>query len=503
MVNFAELADPIPGISDTNRTRVELTHEYIKSCDVIWVVAGLSRVIDDSTVNGLLWRYSKVFKGKVCIVVTHTDDGISGEERNLVNHLATGDYDVQLWHELSEEAHAKSKEATKIRKKWKDAKRRKVNDKAKRRKVGELSMELSEKEDEVDALQRRSFAFLVKTRSTQVRDRLQQKFQDLMPAGKKLRVFCVSNRHYAVHRGAQFKGALLEPDETGIPEMRRWALGLAASGLLRALCQHQGIKIPLLLKDLDLWLRATHVKGKSELLDMAKYLEETLAFKMTQRVDGFSTEVSNNVSKVLKFSRTGAINAARAVMTRKRRKRYASIKAFVRREGNHSTKTCAKECWNEELIGSVVDSVNKFWPTLEDDKQELTDTLQKSILDSHVRSDTRGMACHLLGASGLDLLLSCTEAQFRPSHCPPSPLQATTDLPFPYPRILMFLPLTTALSWLPSAPGKPGSSLHISTPSHMPWSRTIPATRFACFRSATSNNRTLACTCKAVFRRRG
>ena len=77
------------------------------------MVAPISRVVDDTTVYQLLSRYGKAFKGMVSVICTHSDAGLIGSERKMVNHLQQEDKDVELYHELSDKM--KAKELRKMR----------------------------------------------------------------------------------------------------------------------------------------------------------------------------------------------------------------------------------------------------------------------------------------------------------------------------------------------------------------------------------------------------
>jgi hypothetical protein len=68
----------------------------------VWVVAPIGRVVDDTTVYQLLSRYGKAFKGMINVICTHSDAGIIGSERKMVNHLRDEDQDVELYDEGKE-----------------------------------------------------------------------------------------------------------------------------------------------------------------------------------------------------------------------------------------------------------------------------------------------------------------------------------------------------------------------------------------------------------------
>lgn len=68
-------------MSDTKQARVESTHGYIKTCDYVWIVAPISRAVDDGTIYQLLSRYGNLFEGRICVICTSSDDGIIGSGR--------------------------------------------------------------------------------------------------------------------------------------------------------------------------------------------------------------------------------------------------------------------------------------------------------------------------------------------------------------------------------------------------------------------------------------
>lgn len=336
--------------------------------------------MDDGTVNDLLSRYGKVYKGKICVIVTHTDDGILGEERMTANYLHGRGYDIEPWKQFHEEAKEKDKAATQVRKQLKAAKKRKKNTKAQLIEIRQMGEEHTKMKKEVESLKQKGFAYLVATRSTQVTDRLMERFQKTLPEGQDLKVLCCSNKHYLALKGSSLFGPRLQPSETGILDIRYYALELAAPELMRTFVHYQACSIPLLLKDLGLWLNAARVNGRNELLLMVKGPQEHLHEKIVLRIENFAKEISENISNVLQQSQADAMESAVSILAKKRNKHHSSIRAFIRKDGRHSTKMCPKECWNEEMTEHFTQLLDQRWPGLEQQKQSLTDVLEGSII---------------------------------------------------------------------------------------------------------------------------
>lgn len=204
-----------------------MTHSYIKRCDEVWVVAPISRIVDDATVYSLLSRYGKPFNGRVCVIGRHADEGIVGAERKLVNHLKQEDQDMSAFETFTEAMKGKSKEMTKLKRKIEAGKRKKM-----RAKKAEM-MELREEEDNLKTLKRELEK--IKSRNTLVIEQLREMLQSCVPAGMVLPVHCISNYHYAAFSGTAVTGPRLTVEMTGIPALRAYALGLPAPGLFKTM----------------------------------------------------------------------------------------------------------------------------------------------------------------------------------------------------------------------------------------------------------------------------
>jgi hypothetical protein len=58
-------------------------------------VGSVDRIADDSTVNQLISRYAKLYKGDICVICTHIDNGVVGDEGNLIESFE-GDLEEHL-----------------------------------------------------------------------------------------------------------------------------------------------------------------------------------------------------------------------------------------------------------------------------------------------------------------------------------------------------------------------------------------------------------------------
>lgn len=46
----------LPGVADANAARNNIAKDYMKKCDCIWVLAPITRAVDDKTARGMVFR---------------------------------------------------------------------------------------------------------------------------------------------------------------------------------------------------------------------------------------------------------------------------------------------------------------------------------------------------------------------------------------------------------------------------------------------------------------
>ena len=117
--------------------------------------------------------------------------------------------------------------------------------------------------------------------------------------------------------------------------------------------------VPFNLKSFQAWLNGTAVDCRSELLDLARQPQEDLEFLIGDRLTNFEKAINDRMQRVLEAALPDAKAAASKHVEKKRAKRGATIMAFVRKNGKHSTKICPKECWNEGFLRHFAEVVKK------------------------------------------------------------------------------------------------------------------------------------------------
>lgn len=166
---------------------------------------------------------------------------------------------------------------------------------------------------------------------------------------------------------------------TGIPALRAYALGLPAPGLFRTLMHYSNYSIASLLKDLQLWISASEVDRRDELLMLAAELQEKLVERITARCNAHQEDLVREIANVLQGSVVEASEYAVKQLDKKRNKHAATIRAFIRRNGNHATRLCPREVWNENFSKLFNDLAVKQESTVAQLKEERTDELESGI----------------------------------------------------------------------------------------------------------------------------
>jgi hypothetical protein len=398
----------LPGISDTNESRVELTHGFIESCDYIWVVTHIGRAIDDATVFQLLSRYGKLFKGMLCVICTHSDDGIVGAETKLVNHFEQEDQNVEPYVALSDKMKAKKSAITTLKAqtaKMKSATKQQMMD------VREEEGNLKELNRQFTRLKEERFAFLVQTRNALITKQMQEEMQSHLPLGHVLEVHCVSNSHYATMNKPGLSGPRLAAEDTGIPKLRANTLALVAPRLLDSLERYITVDVEGMLQGLQLWLSTASTDRRAELLLSAKQPQDRFPILVKARITTHASNVVNMVKSTLKQAIPEASKTALKQLAKKEQKHPSTIMAFIRKDGNHMTKLCPKESWNENFMKALADVIISCLTSLSQARLQLTDQLEKAVVEDVNEFKKIIEGKYFLPVAGVAKLITCQPAR--------------------------------------------------------------------------------------------
>ena len=341
----------LPGISDTNQVRVKATYEHIDRCNEIWVVGRTSRILTDPLVDSLLQRYGMAHEGRVAVVATKSDENASGRE--LVKYLRMKGYDVDGYDELS----GKMNNITNEVKREKKVKQKNANAKL------QLHRRIKKKLKAYDHLERQRHQLVVATRSRYIKETLQGDKRQHLPNGASLNVFCASNFHYAARKNAcDIPKPLLEVTMTGIPEIRKFALTLAAPKLLQAVEDFTKHEFSIFFQGLDMWASREVVDGRARLLGIVQVPGAVIKDIIIQFGVLVMRAVDAKLMHPLHHQQQSFVSRALAYLERLKTWPHPTLGAFIRRYGNHETAKMPKQSWNRNFMQGSNEVIATVWP---------------------------------------------------------------------------------------------------------------------------------------------
>ncbi|KAK4954747.1 hypothetical protein LTR66_013513 [Elasticomyces elasticus] len=358
-ITFADL----PGISDTHEVRVNACHDYLRSCDALWIIAKIERVKSCNSVDSLLRKYAERFKGNISIICTKSDEmRMPQVAKDLkARRQALGDY----------EYHTKISEKAKKR-----------IEKLRRQSKGKSSEALDDLKNEKARADDLRLEILVDVRNDYVSRGLQADMQRHLHQRTALHVQCVSNLHYAYHNGAvDIDGPVLKVPDTGIPLLRAHALGLPATDVFRAKEAYLKGKYAVFLQGLSLWTEQSSVQDRAELLSIVSAPEQGVP----QLLSEFQTAVCQRAERLivtpLSEAQDELARGEMGVVQSWKTWHWSSLKAFVRNGGKWATSVIPGQCWNEQFLERANEILDPNWTELEGEERKLIAQNMESVID--------------------------------------------------------------------------------------------------------------------------
>ncbi|KAI6815040.1 hypothetical protein KC365_g14243 [Hortaea werneckii] len=385
----------LPGLDDTNRVRVDASYTILRNCDAIWVVAKIDRAITETGVDSLLMRWGKEYK--MAMICTGTDDNIDaglasyleGEGQDIGDHEHLLKQEVRLRKQfekaLPKQITAKQKVLTKDKKDQKKGKKQTMTEYRRQKIRDEIKALVKERDAAKAALpgvEQARFELLVNARNEYTVRRLQEEKSDHLPMGATLPVFCVSNSHYSSLKGAKaVKGPRLNAEMTGVPALRAYVLETSAPERLRAMDAYVNHRMTVFMKGLAMWAKSYNVEGGEQLLAAVKKPQGQVGGLIDLFVDQVLAFNEKFVVNGLQDARNDLVEAASSVVNSKINGWHAStVRAFIRRDGNHRTSVVPQQSWNEQFLEKASKVAKQGWEVFSDKEKELAIGLEKSLL---------------------------------------------------------------------------------------------------------------------------
>nr|OQO31074.1 hypothetical protein B0A51_01641 [Rachicladosporium sp. CCFEE 5018]OQO31531.1 hypothetical protein B0A51_01298 [Rachicladosporium sp. CCFEE 5018] len=220
----------LPGITDTNQLRVDMTHRYISRCHAMLCIVPTDRVIDNPEVERIIATYADRFPNALAVVVTKSDTGL---DNNLARELIRKGQSVGDYEELCNERTALKVQITELKASCKEAKKN-----GKRAKTSTFE-EIDELSDHLAEIERKCNVCLYDARMSWIKKQVCSDKKRHIPRNCSLEVFGISNAWYT-HMQSPGDAAgvaydtIVQPDDTGIPILRKYLRRLAAPRITTA-----------------------------------------------------------------------------------------------------------------------------------------------------------------------------------------------------------------------------------------------------------------------------
>jgi len=352
------MADMTAGITDTNRLRVEATHDSIRKCQALWYVATVDRICTDPDLERTVSDYGQRFGNNLAIVVTKIDEGVGHELALDLQSKGQNIGDVEEWNN----AIVDLKDRLKTVKRKLKFKKYASEKSSLRDQEDSLSQELYEEES-------KNFECLVDARNAYIGARLQKEKKKHLPPGVQLPVHFVSNKQYAVHKQvSESEGPRLAIESTGIPALRSYALCLATPEIWKAHEEHLMFKVKFLFHGVNGWAQdwgdnALEGLGLMERLSYVIHVwQEGMNNAIGQMDTTFDTGIIHSMRAAHAASMAGVMRYYATLVGENWHKK--SFFAFFKKAGKHRTQKMGYERWNERFIErQTKDVVNPAWDT--------------------------------------------------------------------------------------------------------------------------------------------
>ena len=360
------------------------TLEHIRKCQALWYIAPVERVCTDPDLEYAVSRYADRFPGKLAVVVTKVD-------RDVTNALAKdmqkkgqsiGDFEQ---HKASIGHHNECLKGvrTKLKRKSCTASQRNIL------RDQEEALNIS-----VEKLESKKLQCVVDARNSHIVRRLQRENAQYLADGTFLPVYCVSNRHYGVHKGAYpGEGPLLQVKSTGIPDLRAYAMALAAPSVWESHKEILVHKLKILFCGVHGWAQNSPTKRNRGLRDVVGPVKDlwkpTLEASFNRCIENFSSVIVSTLRArhdASMFEVVRYLNVIKGWLP-------VTFRAFFRNSGNHFTKAVGAHSWNEDFVKwQKINILNPTWdacPNPEDSFDAGIDKLINALED--IPEDLAGM----------------------------------------------------------------------------------------------------------------
>ena len=304
----------------------------------------VERQCTDPDLEYVVSNYADRFPGKLAVIVTKVDRDVNDD---LAKDMKGKDQNVADFYD-----HKKSiKEHNKCLRSVRTKLKKKSNTPAQRNTLRDQEDALMANIDKLEALK---FESIVNARNAYISGLLKWEKAEYLPEGAELPVYCVSNRHYAVYKGAaNQEGPLLDVHSTGIPDLRAYALTLVAQSVWESHKEILVHKLKILFHGVHGWVQNSPMRGNRGLPQVVKPVKSLWESISKASVDHCIQVFSSPIIGKLRAEHDSSFTEMMryyAYITDKNVWPSHTLLAFFRNNGRHTTKKVGTHVWNEGFV---------------------------------------------------------------------------------------------------------------------------------------------------------
>ena len=348
----------VPGISDTNRTRVTNAFRYLRQCEFLLVCGNIARIETNPEVLSQLTKAFRTHGSNKALIATKAD--LIGESNDAQARMAENETVAELRGELENV----SQEHKTLTEQWKALR------KQKRHGNSDLHGRLDDLAEYKALLEQVEKGRCMQVRSGRTSQGLQSIYNAATGDYEKLEVWCVSNAGYNAHLQVCSESSFPIPIEhTGIPALRLRLKHLTEHAKVQNMQFRFQHALPNLLTTAELWANPTGAERLEGLTSIVakgiEACEKILERHSTDLTIACQTQLLRPIQTKLD-TWTAQSLAISQPWTDNKKWKANTFYAFLRRDGKHKTPTKGYHDWNEMLLQPAVATLNPAWSDFED-----------------------------------------------------------------------------------------------------------------------------------------
>ncbi|KAK6433477.1 hypothetical protein LTR95_010347 [Oleoguttula sp. CCFEE 5521] len=368
----------LPGITDTNQLRVDMTDKHVSGVDALLCVVPAERAIANPEVERIISVFADKFAttdnsaSRLAVIISKNDVGLGA---GLAKDMPRKGQSIGEYNEHCAERALLMAEGKELRTIYGQ------------KTTTEYLVRLNEIAERLAELEQLCNVCLSGARFDWIKTSITQDKNKHIPVGKKLKIMGISNAWYRQwidpgNAEGVSSTLVVRPGDTGFIELRTYLRALAAPGMTQADDNLILGEIPNFHSALQLYVEHCPPKQVEMMLDVV----QTWPALWRQLVDAAERESNVLYERLLakvKVELPASLRAALMVVKNIIGKRSASqLMAFFAHNGKHSTAKVKPECWNELLLSHQTEEVFKSaWASVRASQSEAYDACVYKIIE--------------------------------------------------------------------------------------------------------------------------